>query len=69
MEARCWVIDECWMCDAEGVPVLWLGPLHSHLYGTAPFHACEPCIRRLEARARAYNAQRYSLTAVPGRAV
>ncbi|NSC22351.1 hypothetical protein FM076_14615 [Streptomyces albus subsp. chlorinus] len=65
MEGRQWVTGECWMRDAVDVPVLWFGPVHSHAHGTVPFYACEPCIRRLEARASASNARRYGLTA-PG---
>ncbi|NSC21502.1 hypothetical protein FM076_09915, partial [Streptomyces albus subsp. chlorinus] len=60
---RQWVTGDCWMCDSPDMWVLWLGPLHSHAHGTAPIYACEPCIRRLEARADAYNARRYGLTA------
>lgn len=48
-----WVIGECWRCDAIGVPVMWLGPVTTDL-GHGPFHACAPCIRRLEERVLAY---------------
>ncbi|WP_019548648.1 hypothetical protein [Streptomyces sulphureus] len=40
---------ECWRCDRAGVPVLWLGPVQTDA-GTAPFYACDPCVRRIEAR-------------------
>ncbi|MFJ6014437.1 hypothetical protein [Streptomyces sp. NPDC092952] len=44
-----WVIGRCWRCELAEVPVIWLGPVHSDGHGgSGPFHACEPCIRRLE---------------------
>lgn len=46
---RRWATGECWLCERSMVRVLWLGPVQwngSH----APLYACEPCIRRLEAK-------------------
>lgn len=47
---------ECWLCDGEQLPVMWLGPVQTDR-GSAPLHACESCVRRLESRVRAYQAQ------------
>ncbi|MDT0409072.1 MULTISPECIES: hypothetical protein [Streptomyces] len=44
-----WVFGFCWRCEAEDVPVLWLGPVQSDREGVAPLYCCDPCIRRLEA--------------------
>ncbi|WP_435193287.1 hypothetical protein [Streptomyces sp. NRRL F-5630] len=44
-----WAHGFCWRCEAEDVPVLWLGPVQSDREGTAPLYCCEPCIQRLEA--------------------
>jgi hypothetical protein len=37
---------------------MWLGPVQSQDQGNAPFHACEPCMQRLEDLIKEYNAQR-----------
>ncbi|MFG2722806.1 hypothetical protein ACGFW5_31585 [Streptomyces sp. NPDC048416] len=49
-----WSVGDCWRCDAVDLPVMWLGPVHCPNEGDAPFHACEPCIRRLEDLVRAH---------------
>ncbi|WP_326734872.1 hypothetical protein [Streptomyces sp. NBC_01022] len=44
------VIGLCWRCSADDVPDAWLGPVQSQEHGQhAPIHACEPCMRRMEA--------------------
>jgi hypothetical protein len=57
---REWVTGQCWRCDDTDLPVLWLGPVQSQDYGHAPFYACEPCARRLEALVLAYNSRDHS---------
>jgi len=57
MQGRVWTVGECWRCDRTGVPVLWLGPVQTD-HGTGPFLACEPCIRRLEAKVYAHQMRR-----------
>ncbi|OEV13158.1 hypothetical protein AN218_04950 [Streptomyces nanshensis] len=52
---RVWQDGECWLCDADDRPVLWIGPVQTDT-GTAPMFACKPCIRRLEERVRRYEA-------------
>jgi hypothetical protein len=47
---------ECRLCDGEQLLVMWLGPVQTDR-GSAPLHACEPCVRRLESRVREYQAQ------------
>jgi hypothetical protein len=42
-----WVTGLCWRCEKTGLPVMWLGPVQTHV-GTGAFHACERCILRLE---------------------
>ncbi|MEU3044639.1 hypothetical protein ABZ700_27615 [Streptomyces diastaticus] len=54
---RTWIPGACWLCDADDVPVLWLGPLQEDGQ-TAPLYACGPCVDRLRARAAAYHAAR-----------
>lgn len=54
---RTWVRGECWVCEAADVFVLWLGPVQT-VEGAGPCMACESCVRRLEARVRAYLARR-----------
>ncbi|MFD3612409.1 hypothetical protein ACFWXA_30945 [Streptomyces atroolivaceus] len=56
-----WIIGLCWRCDAEGIPVLWLGPVQTIDYGHAPFSCCEPCVRRLEALTLAHNSRGQSV--------
>lgn len=58
MQRQAWIGGECWLCDGSGLPVIWLGPVQSQHHGQAPLYACEPCIRRLEARIAAFTAQR-----------
>lgn len=53
-----WVIGECWRCDGTGLPVMWVGPVQTQWHGHGPFHACEPCLRQLEAKVCAYNRRR-----------
>jgi hypothetical protein len=43
-----WVVGICWRCDARNALVMWLGPVLTERFGNGPFHACEPCIQRLE---------------------
>ncbi|WP_409469707.1 hypothetical protein [Streptomyces sp. HC307] len=53
-----WVTGDCWLgCERTGVPVLWLGPVQRDGQA-APFYACEPCLKRLKARAVAYFMER-----------
>lgn len=53
-----WTTGDCWLgCGRTGGLVIWLGPVQwggQH----APFHACEPCLDRLKARALAYFMER-----------
>lgn len=49
------VIGLCWRCENDDVPVMWLGPVQSEEQGSAPFHACEPCVKRIEVLVRAHN--------------
>ncbi|MCX2971187.1 hypothetical protein OSB71_20345 [Streptomyces sp. JHD 1] len=63
MRPREWTIGVCWRCDAEKVPVLWLGPVQSQDQGDAPFLCCEPCVRRLEALVHAHHARRDAASA------
>jgi hypothetical protein len=58
VQGRDWVTGDCWRCDGTGLPVMWLGPVQSQDQGHAPFHACEPCVQRLEDLIKKYNAQR-----------
>ncbi|WTX99952.1 hypothetical protein OG234_13040 [Streptomyces sp. NBC_01420] len=53
-----WVTGECWRCDGADIPVMWLGPVQSDQHGHAPFWACAPCVRRLEARIAEFVARR-----------
>ncbi|MFD8385199.1 hypothetical protein ACFV2X_42905 [Streptomyces sp. NPDC059679] len=47
---RRWTTGECWLCERTAVRVLWLGPVQWDGVGHAPLYACEPCLRRLEAK-------------------
>ena len=53
-EMRVWVTGACWLgCERTGLPVIWLGPVQwdgQH----ASFYACEDCLERLVAQARAH---------------
>ncbi|OIJ88144.1 hypothetical protein BIV25_37180 [Streptomyces sp. MUSC 14] len=52
-----WIADECWRCDAQGVPVTWVGPVQwdgEH----APFRLCEPCLTAIERKALVHLAHR-----------
>ncbi len=53
-----WVVGSCWRCDGVGLPVMWLGPVHTTDHGSGPFYACDPCIRRLERLVAKYGARR-----------
>lgn len=57
MSGAQWVRGRCWRCDAGDLWVMWVGPVHSTAHGHAPFLACEPCIRRLEALVHEYHHQ------------
>lgn len=47
---RRWITGECWLwCERIRVPVLWLGDVEREDV-SAPLHACEGCIRWLEAK-------------------
>jgi hypothetical protein len=48
-----WVAGQCWRCEATDRPVMWLGPVQT-IHGAGAFHACELCVRRLEALTLAY---------------
>ncbi|WP_284576882.1 hypothetical protein [Streptomyces sp. 2P-4] len=48
MSGAVWDAGRCWRCEADDVPVIWLGPVQTQEHGAGPFAACEPCIRRLE---------------------
>ncbi|GGZ23128.1 hypothetical protein GCM10010387_15280 [Streptomyces inusitatus] len=52
-----WVVGWCWRCETDEVPVTWLGPVQTEMYGTGPFFVCEACLERLEALVYAYNRQ------------
>ena len=53
MAQRIWVMGTCWRCDQDGLPVMWLGPVHTSA-GDGPFFACEACIARLEQLVRTH---------------
>ncbi|MFJ7586929.1 hypothetical protein ACIQZO_05955 [Streptomyces sp. NPDC097617] len=57
-----WVVGACWRCDANGLPVMWIGDVQSRDLGHVGFYACEPCMQRLEALIRAH----FSLAREPG---
>ncbi|SFK72563.1 hypothetical protein [Streptomyces pini] len=61
MSGAQWTVGGCWLgCEREGVPVLWLGPVHTAA-AIAPLYGCAECIARIEARAARYVDDRYRL--------
>ncbi|GAA1881748.1 hypothetical protein GCM10009753_06670 [Streptantibioticus ferralitis] len=47
-DGRQWVTGMCWLyCRRNGIPVIWLGPVHSSGMA-APLFGCAQCIAELD---------------------